>query len=75
MDEKTIQLIEIGNEPDLYVSQHRRKDGYSPADYVPQFINYANSISDTVTSLGKNPPKFEAVAISWSQRGNKWQDP
>lgn len=63
-----ISVFEIGNEPDLYVVQQRRPQGWGPQDYANQFTEYAKAIFST---RDVNFSKLEAGALSNGQ-SDEW---
>lgn len=70
-----IAYLEIGNEPDLYVSQKRRPDGWGIAQHATEWKQYAQKINEAVktTGNGNAVPKYEALALSSpSHPDNYW---
>lgn len=48
-----LQSFEIGNEPDLYVSQGVKGSGYNLEDYVKQWLAYADQLNGNFTNIPK----------------------
>ena len=67
IDPDALDALEVGNEPDLYVPQDKRRAPYGPPEYVPQFIQYSNAIRAN-TSLPTGP-FFQAGVIASGSSG------
>ena len=56
-----LEAFEIGNEPDLYISQGVRPASWTEADYVKEWQSFAGSISEQV--LGNNSHGVDSDVI------------
>lgn len=48
-----LESFEIGNEPNLYIEQGKRPNGYTQSDYVQQWLDYSTAVSEQVL-IGNN---------------------
>ncbi|KAL9616874.1 MAG: hypothetical protein Q9160_008296 [Pyrenula sp. 1 TL-2023] len=71
-----IAYLEIGNEPDLYVGQKRRPDGWGIAQHAVEWKQYAQKINEAVKAAGNGnaAPKYEALALSTSPHPDTYWD-
>jgi hypothetical protein len=44
-----LNALELGNEPDLYVTQGYRDRGWGPANWTSQWKNFAKAVSQNVS--------------------------
>ena len=62
--------LEIGNEPDLYVSQGTRPAGYGPANYSADWLQYSGFLIEALnlpdTALFQVLTLASDAAASWS---------
>lgn len=69
-----LEAIEIGNEPDLYVSPSQKKrvppPPYNISSWTQEFLQYANAISQNVDLPAE--PIFQAGSFAWHQNGHSW---
>ena len=59
-----IYAIEIGNEPDLYVSQMKRSVNYGCQQYVVDWFNYVSALTGNITAIPSSSRFFEALTLS-----------
>ena len=65
-----LEALELGNEPDFYVSQGNRPSGWGPSDYASEFHSYADWL---VGVLGiSSSKKFESLTLAAAHPGGIW---
>jgi hypothetical protein len=69
-----LEAIEIGNEPDLYISQGVRPSSWTEADYVQEWHSFAGPISEQVLNNNSNGIDssviYQALAFSSVDAGS-----
>lgn len=67
-----LEAIEVGNEPNLYETQeyagHKKRESYSPQDYVSELTTYINAIIDGVPAL----PQGSIFHVGSLADGSSW---
>jgi len=64
-----LQLVELGNEADLYNNNGHRNKSYNEVDYVAEWRQYIGSLINN-TALGqKGAPKIQALSFGHSDYG------
>jgi len=58
-----IQLIEIGNEPNLYSGEQNRNSSYGPANWGKQWIKFSDAIAKAL-DIPTTQRRFQALALS-----------
>ncbi|KAF2728165.1 hypothetical protein EJ04DRAFT_592263 [Polyplosphaeria fusca] len=58
-----LEMLELGNEPNLYIPQKMRDNGYDPARYVAEALQHQKDFQGNVSSLPANT-KYQALAYA-----------
>jgi len=65
----SLDLVELGNEPDLYGGNGHRASGYDVQDYVTEWRKYITSLLNSTSLSSASAPKIQAMSFGNSDFG------
>jgi hypothetical protein len=58
--------IEVGNEPDFYVSHGHRPEGYGPQNYVDEFGQLVSAMNNDANAANRNKLIGPNIDLNWN---------